>query len=71
MSNRPADRQILDPIDWVSDHRDEIVTVCKWVVTIAGIIVMIVGGPLGWLVFAAALIVLADTVRKVKQDPET
>jgi hypothetical protein len=51
--------------DWVSDHWDEIVTVCKWVVAILGIIVMIVGGPLGWLVFAAALIVLADTIRKV------
>ncbi|MFD6295254.1 putative T7SS-secreted protein [Streptomyces sp. NPDC060235] len=54
-----------EPLDWVSDHWDEIVTVCKWVVTIVGIIVMIVGGPLGWLVFAAALIVLADTVRKM------
>jgi hypothetical protein len=51
--------------DWVSDHWDEIVTVCKWVVAIVGIIVMIVGGPLGWLVFAAALIVMADTIRKV------
>ncbi|CAM5726907.1 hypothetical protein SFUMM280S_05883 [Streptomyces fumanus] len=51
--------------DWVSDHWDEIVTVCKWVVTVVGIIVMIVGGPLGWLVFAAALVVMADTIRKV------
>ncbi|MFD5570733.1 putative T7SS-secreted protein [Streptomyces cadmiisoli] len=51
--------------DWVTDHWDEIVMVCKWVVTIVGIIVLIVGGPLGWLVFAAALVVLADTIRKV------
>ncbi|WP_338118953.1 WXG100 family type VII secretion target [Streptomyces tendae] len=51
--------------DWVSDHWDEIVTICKWVVTIVGIVVMIVGGPLGWLVFAAALVVMADTIRKV------
>ncbi|CAL9545362.1 hypothetical protein SUDANB174_04298 [Streptomyces sp. enrichment culture] len=51
--------------DWVSDHWDEIVTICKWVVTIVGIIVMIAGGPLGWLVFAAALVVMADTIRKV------
>jgi uncharacterized protein YukE len=51
--------------DWVTDHWDEIVTVCKWVVTVVGIIVMIVGGPLGWLVFAAALVVMADTIRKV------
>ncbi|MGX5213360.1 putative T7SS-secreted protein [Streptomyces violaceus] len=51
--------------DWVTDHWDEIVTICKWVVTVVGIIVMIIGGPLGWLVFAAALVVLADTLRKV------
>ncbi|MEU6222652.1 putative T7SS-secreted protein [Streptomyces sp. NPDC047042] len=51
--------------DWVTDNWDEIVTVCKWVVTVVGIIVMIIGGPLGWLVFAAALIVMADTLRKV------
>ncbi|MEW2115879.1 putative T7SS-secreted protein [Streptomyces sp. NPDC005474] len=51
--------------DWVTDNWDEIVTVCKWVVTVVGIIVMIIGGPLGWLVFAAALVVLADTVRKM------
>ncbi|MCF2128584.1 DUF6531 domain-containing protein [Strepomyces sp. STD 3.1] len=51
--------------DWVADNWDEIVTICKWVVTIVGIIVMIVGGPLGWLVFAAALVVMADTIRKV------
>ncbi|MEU6286693.1 putative T7SS-secreted protein [Streptomyces sp. NPDC046988] len=51
--------------DWVTDNWDEIVTICKWVVTIVGIIVMIVGGPLGWLVFAAALVVMADTIRKV------
>ncbi|MCT9139399.1 putative T7SS-secreted protein [Streptomyces violarus] len=51
--------------DWVTDNWDEIVTICKWVVTVVGIIVMIIGGPLGWLVFAAALVVLADTLRKV------
>ncbi|GAA5003518.1 putative T7SS-secreted protein [Streptomyces siamensis] len=36
-----------EAVDWVTDHWDEIVTVCKWVVTVVGIIVMIVGGPLG------------------------
>ncbi|WP_229871787.1 putative T7SS-secreted protein [Streptomyces longisporoflavus] len=51
--------------DWVADHWDEIVTVCKVIVAVVGIIVMIVGGPLGWLVFAAALVVMADTIRKV------
>ncbi|NEA55216.1 hypothetical protein G3I60_13920 [Streptomyces sp. SID13666] len=51
-------------VHWVADHWDEIVTVCKWIVAIAGIIVMIVGGPLAWLVVAAALVVLADTINK-------
>ncbi|MEU3176521.1 putative T7SS-secreted protein [Streptomyces sp. NPDC007000] len=51
--------------DWVTDNWAEIVLVCKWVVAILGIIVMIIGGPLGWLVFAAALVVMADTLRKV------
>ncbi|MEU3740522.1 hypothetical protein AB0E78_26095 [Streptomyces sp. NPDC032198] len=51
--------------DWVADHWDEIVTVCKIIVAVVGIIVMIVGGPLGWLVFAAALVVMADTISKV------
>ncbi|KPI16582.1 hypothetical protein OK074_8391 [Actinobacteria bacterium OK074] len=54
-----------DAVDWVADHWDDIVTVCKWIVTIVGVIVMIVGGPLAWLVFAAALVVLADTIRKM------
>lgn len=54
-------------VHWVADHWDEIVTVCKWIVAILGIVVMIIGGPLAWLVFAAALIVLADTVTKYIQ----
>jgi hypothetical protein len=52
---------------WVADHWDEIVTVCKWIVAILGIVVMIIGGPLAWLVVAAALLVLADTVMKYIQ----
>jgi hypothetical protein len=54
-------------VHWVADHWDEIVTVCKWIVAVLGIIVMIIGGPLAWLVVAAALVVLADTVTKYIQ----
>ncbi|MEW2522480.1 WXG100 family type VII secretion target [Actinacidiphila alni] len=54
-------------VHWVADHWDEIVTVCKWIVAILGIVVMIIGGPLAWLVVAAAMVVLADTVMKYIQ----
>ncbi|MBY8879309.1 hypothetical protein [Actinacidiphila acidipaludis] len=58
-------------VHWVADHWDEIVTVCKWIVAILGIVVMIIGGPLAWLVVAAALVVLADTVMKYIQGKAT
>ncbi|MFD8738921.1 DUF6531 domain-containing protein [Streptomyces sp. NPDC059618] len=51
--------------DWFSDNWDTIVTVCKVVVAVLGIIAMIVGGPiLGAIVLVAALVVLADTLDK-------
>ncbi|MFE9648101.1 DUF6531 domain-containing protein [Streptomyces sp. NPDC006365] len=51
--------------DWVSDNWDTIVTVCKVVVAVVGIIAMIIGGPiLGAIVLVAALVVLADTLNK-------
>nr|WP_107644953.1 DUF6531 domain-containing protein [Streptomyces sp. Ru87] len=52
-------------VDWVSDNWDTIVTVCKVVVAVVGIIAMIIGGPiLGAIVLVAALVVLADTLHK-------
>ncbi|WP_239069632.1 MULTISPECIES: DUF6531 domain-containing protein [unclassified Streptomyces] len=54
-------------VDWVADHWDEIVAVCKVIVAVLGIIVMIIGGPLAWIVLAAALVVLADTLIKYAQ----
>ncbi|WP_368860199.1 DUF6531 domain-containing protein [Streptomyces fildesensis] len=54
-------------VDWVADHWDEIVAVCKVIVAVLGIVVMIIGGPLAWIVLAAALVVLADTVIKYAQ----
>ncbi|MFJ6687239.1 DUF6531 domain-containing protein [Streptomyces sp. NPDC091294] len=51
--------------DWFSDNWDSIVAVCKVVVAIAGIVAMIIGGPiLGAIVLVAALVVLADTLYK-------
>ncbi|WP_406365840.1 DUF6531 domain-containing protein [Streptomyces sp. NBC_00645] len=51
--------------DWFSDNWDTIVTVCKVVVAVLGIIAMIIGGPiLGAIVLIAALVVLADTLYK-------
>ncbi|KAB8168505.1 Rhs protein, partial [Streptomyces sp. 3MP-14] len=41
-----------------------IVEVCKVIVAVLGIVVMIIGGPLAWVVLAAALVVLADTLIK-------
>ncbi|WP_419995967.1 RHS repeat-associated core domain-containing protein [Streptomyces boninensis] len=52
-------------LDFVSDNWDAIVTVCKVIVAVVGIIAMIVGGPiLAAIVVVAAIIVLADTLTK-------
>nr|WP_129843133.1 DUF6531 domain-containing protein [Streptomyces sp. RFCAC02] len=53
-----------DAIHWVTENWDTIVDVCKAVVAVLGIVVMIIGGPLAWVVLAAALVVLADTLIK-------
>lgn len=50
-----------------SEVWETIITVCKIVVAIGGIIVLIIGGPLAWLVLAAALLVLADTLYKMSK----
>ncbi|MEV7437032.1 DUF6531 domain-containing protein [Streptomyces griseoviridis] len=51
--------------DWFEDNWDTIVTVCKVVVAVVGIVAMIIGGPiLGVIVLVAALVVLADTLYK-------
>ncbi|MFG3017005.1 RHS repeat-associated core domain-containing protein [Streptomyces sp. NPDC048254] len=50
---------------WFEDNWDTIVTVCKVVVAVVGIIALIIGGPiLGAIVLVAALVVLADTLYK-------
>ncbi|HEY5836887.1 WXG100 family type VII secretion target [Streptomyces sp.] len=44
-----------------------LIVVAKVVVAVGGIIALIVGGPIAWIVFAAALLVLADTLYKYTQ----
>ncbi|MDT0342720.1 hypothetical protein [Streptomyces litchfieldiae] len=56
-----------DAVNWVTENWDTFVDVCKLVVAVLGIVVMIIGGPLAWIVLAAALVVLADTLIKYAQ----
>ncbi|MFV8186143.1 putative T7SS-secreted protein [Streptomyces sp. AF1B] len=54
--------------DWFADHWGDIVTGCKWVVAIAGIVALFVAAP--WLIIlitVAALVVLADTIVRFTQ----
>jgi hypothetical protein len=53
--------------DALSDVWHGLVEIAKIVVLVGGIIAMIIGGPIAWIVFAAALIVLADTLSKYAQ----
>ncbi|MDT0347767.1 RHS repeat-associated core domain-containing protein [Streptomyces litchfieldiae] len=56
-----------DAVNWVTENWDTFVDICKLVVAVLGIVVMIIGGPLAWVVLAAALVVLADTLVKYAQ----
>ncbi len=53
--------------DWAAQAWDVIVTIAKVVVAVLGVVALIIGGPIAWVVFAAALIVLADTIMKYLQ----
>jgi hypothetical protein len=53
--------------DALSDVWHGLVEIAKIVVLVGGIIAMVIGGPIAWIVFAAALIVLADTLSKYAQ----
>ncbi|MEW2522306.1 putative T7SS-secreted protein [Actinacidiphila alni] len=44
-----------------------LIVVAKIVVAVGGIIALIIGGPIAWIVFAAALLVLADTLYEYSQ----
>lgn len=50
--------------DWAGEAWDVIITIAKVVVAVLGVIALIIGGPLAWVVFAAALLILADTIMK-------
>jgi hypothetical protein len=53
--------------DWAGEAWDVVVTIAKVVVAVLGIVALIIGGPLAWVVFAAALLVLADSIMKYMQ----
>jgi RHS repeat-associated protein len=55
------------PINWVKEHWDDIVEACKVIVTVLSVVVMIVGGPLTWVLVGAAAVVLLDSVIKAAQ----
>ncbi|WP_147472666.1 DUF6531 domain-containing protein [Streptomyces triticirhizae] len=54
-------------VEWLSDAWDVLVEICKVIVAVLGIVVLIIGGPLAWVVLAAAVVVLADTLIKFVQ----
>ena len=53
--------------DWAGEAWDVVVKIAKVVVAVLGVVALIIGGPLAWVVFAAALLVLADTIMKYVQ----
>jgi hypothetical protein len=50
--------------EWAGEAWDVIVTIAKVVVAVLGIVALIIGGPLAWVVFAAALVLLADAIMR-------
>jgi hypothetical protein len=53
--------------DWAGEAWDVVVTIAKVVVAVLGIVALVIGGPLAWVVFAAAVLVLVDTIAKYVQ----
>ena len=50
--------------DGMADAWSVLVTIAKVVVAVLGVVVLIIGGPLAWVVLAAALILLVDALIK-------
>jgi multidrug efflux pump subunit AcrA (membrane-fusion protein) len=50
--------------EWAGEAWDVVVTIAKVVVAVLGIVALIIGGPLAWVVFAAALLLLADSIAR-------
>ncbi len=55
----------------VANSWKDLVTICKIVVAVLGIVALILGGPIAWIVVAAAAVVLADTIAKYAQGKAT
>jgi hypothetical protein len=50
--------------DWAGEAWHVVVQIAKVVVAVLGVVALIIGGPLAWVVFAAALVLLADAIAK-------
>jgi hypothetical protein len=50
--------------DWAGEAWHVIVQIAKVVVAVLGVVALIIGGPLAWVVFAAALVLLADAIMR-------
>ena len=64
----------IDPNSWWSDLKeiaaqvwDVVITTAKITVAVLGIVALIIGGPIAWVVLAAAVLVMADTIAKYLQ----
>ena len=53
--------------DWATEAWHVVVEVAKVVVAALGIVALILGGPLAWVVFAAGVVLLADAVTRYVQ----
>jgi A nuclease of the HNH/ENDO VII superfamily with conserved WHH len=48
-----------------------VVVIAKIAVVVLGVVALVIGGPIAWVVFAAALVILADTLIKLDQGKAT
>jgi hypothetical protein len=53
--------------DWADEAWHVVVEVAKVTVAVLGVVALLIGGPLAWVVLAAAVVLLADAIRRWMQ----
>lgn len=53
--------------DWIADHWDVIIEVARVAVAVLGVVALILGGPLAWLVVGLSVLLLADALNKWRE----
>ena len=53
--------------DFLGDAWDVLCEVAKWVALVAGVIALIIGGPLAWVAFGAGVILLVKAISDYAQ----